>query len=120
VLGLAFKAGTDDLRESPAVTLVKRLLGEGYRVRIVDPFVSKAWLMGTNLAYIQATIPHFESLLVDDPVAALESAELAVITYATPEFSDVLAAAPAGLRIIDLAGQFLAPPEGLEYRGLAW
>jgi GDP-mannose 6-dehydrogenase len=120
VLGLAFKAGTDDLRDSPAVSLVKRLLGEGCRIRVFDPFVSKAWIMGTNLAYVQATIPHFESLLIEDPAAALQSAELAVITYATPEFATILAAGHDGLRVLDLAGQFTEAPEGREYHGLAW
>ena len=65
VLGLAFKPDTDDLRESPAVPLVKRLLGEGCEVRIYDRDVNKARLMGTNLAYIRANLPHFEALLVD-------------------------------------------------------
>ena len=67
VFGLAFKSETDDLRESPAVPLVKRLLGEGCEIRIYAPDVNEARLMGTNLAYIREHIPHFEHLLVDDP-----------------------------------------------------
>jgi GDP-mannose 6-dehydrogenase len=121
VLGLAFKPGTDDLRESPAVILVKRLLGEGCEVRIYDPAVYQARLMGTNLAYIQYNLPHFEALLVPEPQQALEEfAELVVVTHATPEFSQILLKLPKEIRILDLAGVFTESPKEFEYHGIAW
>jgi GDP-mannose 6-dehydrogenase len=106
VFGLAFKPGTDDLRESPAVLLVKRLLGEGREVKIYDSAVYKARLMGTNFAYIQRNLPHFEALLVPEPQQALENAELVVVTHATPEFRQMLSWVPKGTQILDLAGGY--------------
>ena len=96
VCGLAFKNGTDDLRESPAVALVKRLIGEGCEVRIFDPDVRKSHLVGTNLAYIRDHVPHFEGLLVDDPAEWLAWADVAVITYDSPDFTAALARTAGG------------------------
>lgn len=124
VFGLAFKPGTDDLRESPAVLLVKRLLGEGCEVKIYDSAVYQASLMGTNLAYIQRNLPHFQSLLVAEPHEALENADLAAITQSNPSFRQALLDAPEGIRILDLAGSFtseplLKPIQGGEYHDIA-
>ncbi len=120
VFGLAFKAGTDDLRESPAVPLVKRLLGEGCSVRIFDQPVQQARLMGTNLAYIRSHLPHFEALLTETAEEALEGAELVVVTQNAAEFRGILSDAPAGTRVLDLAGIFHEPPPGVETLGLGW
>lgn len=120
IFGLAFKAGTDDLRESPAVLLVKRLLGEGCEVKIYDKAVQQARLMGTNLAYIQRNLPHFEGLLVAEPQQALAGAEMVVLTYSTPEFREVLKEVPKGTKILDLAGVFTETVKEWDYHGLAW
>jgi GDP-mannose 6-dehydrogenase len=120
VFGLAFKSNTDDLRESPAVVLVKRLLGEGCSVKIYDKAVYEARLMGTNLAYIRQNLPHFEALLVPEYQQALEDAELVIVTHATPEFRQALLEAPKGVQILDLAGVFTQPVEDLNYHGIAW
>jgi GDP-mannose 6-dehydrogenase len=85
LLGLSFKAGTDDLRESPQVQLVKRLLGEGCQVQIWDPNVSLARLAGANRQYIEEVIPHIGSLLVRDLEQVLQTAEVVVLgTNAAP------------------------------------
>ena len=102
VLGLAFKVGTDDLRESPIVLLVKRLLGEGYQVRIYDEAVAKARLIGTNREYIQVHLPHFAELLTANASAALESAELVVLAHRTPEATLALRQVPQGIPVVDL------------------
>lgn len=120
VFGLAFKANTDDLRESPAIPLVKRLLGEGCAIRIFAPDVNKARLMGTNLAYIREHIPHFEDLLVDDPNSAAAWAEAVVVTHPQEQFIRALEQVPAAGRVIDLAGAFAERPQHLEYDGIAW
>ena len=120
VLGLAFKANTDDLRESPTVTLVKRLLGEGYQVKIYDSAVHQARLIGTNLNYIQKNIPHIQKLLVDTPEKAIADADMTVVTHNTAEIRRVLEQACSKTKILDLAGAFTKKPQDYEYEGLAW
>ena len=79
MLGLSFKAATDDLRESPQVQLVKRLLGEGRQVRIWDDNVSLGHLIGSNRQYIEEVIPHIGSLLATSVAEVLKDAEVVVI-----------------------------------------
>ena len=64
LVGLTFKAGTDDLRESPAVELAERLIGKGFDVRIYEPSVAPGKLHGTNLAFVERSIPHIWKLLL--------------------------------------------------------
>jgi GDP-mannose 6-dehydrogenase len=119
VLGLAFKPGTDDLRESPGVVLCKRLIGEGCKVRIFDRAVSAARLTGTNLAYIREKLPHLESLLEASPQDAIRDAELVAVTYASPEFADALTTAPTDAVVFDLARMLPAVSSGLRFDDIA-
>lgn len=119
VLGLSFKAGTDDLRESPLVALVERLIGRGYDVRILDPNVSFASIHGANRAYIEREIPHIMSLMVDDMDALLEHAEVVVVGNHTPEFEEVLTARRPDQRVIDLV-RITHDPAVAAYQGIAW
>src|SRR6202012_3528332 len=76
LFGLAFKQGTDDLRESPFVLLAERLIGKGFEISIFDRSVQVARLTGSNRAYIEREIPHLERLLAPEPEAALDGAGL--------------------------------------------
>jgi GDP-mannose 6-dehydrogenase len=81
LLGLAFKAGTDDLRESPLLELAKRLIGEGMELSIHDAFVSLAKLHGTNRAFLEQKLPHITRLLRDSVEEATDGAEVVVIGH---------------------------------------
>ena len=102
VLGLAFKAGTDDLRESPMVTLIERLLGRGFQVAIYDQQVQRARVMGTNREYIEREIPHIWELMRDSVETLVEWAEVLVVGAAWPEVRDLGSRVREGQRIVDL------------------
>src|SRR5262249_7786454 len=102
VVGLAFKPGTDDLRESPVVTLVESLIGKGRELRILDRNVSYAKLMGANKRYIEAEIPHIATLLCDDVETVVEHAEVLVIGCATEDASKALGLVGPDCVVVDL------------------
>jgi GDP-mannose 6-dehydrogenase len=121
LFGLAFKQGTDDLRESPFVLLAERLIGRGYDLRIYDRFVQVARLMGANRNYIDKEIPHLERLMVTSPEAALSTSRIAVIGHVAPEDRPVLLAGLSGHIVIDLGGmEALRTVPGVVYEGLCW
>jgi GDP-mannose 6-dehydrogenase len=88
LLGCAFKAGTDDLRESPYVILAERLMGKGCSIRIFDHNVRLSMLMGANREYIHATIPHIANLMVGSAGEAIEDADIVILTARSPEYVD--------------------------------
>jgi GDP-mannose 6-dehydrogenase len=102
VVGLSFKPGTDDLRESPLVTLVETLIGKGCDVRILDRNVSIAKLIGANRRYIEEEIPHISSLMCDNVAALLAHAEVVVIGNADEQATQALAGADSRRIVIDL------------------
>jgi GDP-mannose 6-dehydrogenase len=121
LFGLAFKLGTDDLRESPFVLLAEKLLGKGYDLRIYDRFVQVARLMGSNRTYIDREIPHLERLMVISPEAALSGTKIAVIGHIAQEDRPALLASLAGHVVIDLVGLAdLRAHPGISYEGLCW
>jgi GDP-mannose 6-dehydrogenase len=121
LFGLAFKQGTDDLRESPFVLLAERLLGRGYDLRIYDRSVHSARLIGSNRAYIDREIPHLERLIVASPAAALSGANVAIVGHVGPEDRQDLLDALCGHLVIDLAGlPDLRRCAGITYQGLCW
>ncbi|HVO02086.1 MAG TPA: nucleotide sugar dehydrogenase [Candidatus Cybelea sp.] len=119
MIGLSFKGGTDDLRESPAVGLAERLFGKGYDLKIFDANVNYSKLMGSNLAYIQQHIPHLSERLTDDLRAVAEHGDTIVITH-----SDLGGAGFPALRaeqtVIDLVRLPAAQAAGGRYIGLCW
>jgi GDP-mannose 6-dehydrogenase len=102
VVGLSFKPGTDDLRESPMVSLVETLIGKGCEVRILDGNVALGRLVGANRRYIEQEIPHISALMCDDVETLLRHAQVLVIGNAGPEAARVLAAAEPVHTVIDL------------------
>ena len=122
MLGLSFKPGTDDLRESPIAALVEILVGKGHEVAIYDREVLLARLHGSNRAYIEQTIPHISRLMKPSVDSALEDAELIVIAKRSPEYTEPLRRFSNGHRVIDLASLFAGPiQEGRgHYEGICW
>jgi len=102
LLGFSFKAGTDDLRESPIVILAEALLGKGYQLRIYDRNVSIARLVGANKEYIEHQIPHLSSLLCDTIDEVLDGSDVIVVGNAAPEFADAVARCREDQTVIDL------------------
>ena len=90
-LGLSFKAGTDDLRNSPAVSVIEALLGKGCDMKIYDKNINLAMLTGTNKEYIDSRIPHLASLLTDDPESLIEKSDVIVVNTKEPEFAKLVA-----------------------------
>src|ERR1035437_3497035 len=85
-LGLSFKAGTDDLRNSPAVTVIEALLGKGCDITIYDKNINLAMLTGTNKVYINSRIPHLATLLITDPVQLINECDVIIINTKETEF----------------------------------
>lgn len=120
VLGLAFKADTDDLRESPAVPLVEALIGRGYEVRVHDEQIQLDKLVGANREYVLTRLPHVVDLLVNDPANAVDDADLVIIAQANTRFNATVRALRAGQTVLDLAGNARGVTTDAIYRGLAW
>lgn len=91
LIGLSFKPGTDDLRESPLVELAERLIGKGFELTIYDPVVSESRLVGANLEYVEQHLPHLSALLSDDLTAVVEHAEVCVVGARVPGLDEHLA-----------------------------
>jgi GDP-mannose 6-dehydrogenase len=120
VLGFSFKAGTDDLRESPLVDLIERLIGKGYELRVFDRNVSLANLQGANRAYIESEIPHVASLMCDTIEEVVAASDVVVIGNGAPEFVGVTEMATADQTIIDLVRLGPAIPTHPGYEGIGW
>src|SRR5246500_5713917 len=122
LLGLSFKAATDDLRESPQVQLAKRLLGEGRELKIWDDNVSLGHLLGSNREYIEHTIPHIGSLLENDLETALSHAEVVVIGTRGIDRATLSRQIQPGQIVIDLVN--LEKARRIEhngsYEGICW
>ena len=120
VLGFSFKAGTDDLRESPVVELIERLIGKGYELRIYDRNVSLAALTGANRDYILNLIPHISRLMVDSIDAVLEHAEVLVVGNNATEFRDAVARSRPEQTVVDLVRVMSEVPSKAGYDGICW
>jgi len=120
LLGLSFKSNTDDLRESPNVELAERLIGKGFDVRIYDPVVNPARLIGANRRHVESKLPHLGRLLTHEPAEALRGADVAVVSTAERAVLDALLTIPPP-HVIDISGRLGREVESLPgYEGLGW
>jgi len=121
LLGLSFKAGTDDLRESPLVSLIEMLIGKGMNVSIYDREVTRARLIGANKAYIEREIPHIWSLMRSDVGEVIEASDVVVIGNGSKEFSGVRSQLRHDQTVVDLVRAFGAiRSDGVSYQGICW
>jgi GDP-mannose 6-dehydrogenase len=120
VLGFSFKAGTDDLRESPLVEVIERLLGKGYDVRLYDRNVRIASLVGANKDYILNKIPHISRLMVDTIDQVLGHAQTIVIGNGSEEFRDVAERLSEGQVIVDFVKLGDRRSDNSSYDGICW
>jgi GDP-mannose 6-dehydrogenase len=119
-LGLSFKAGTDDLRNSPAVTMVETLMGKGYDVTIYDKNVHLSRLTGTNKEYIDGRIPHLSRVMVAHLDELVDNADVIVVNNREKEYIDVLLETESPAAIVDM----VRLPEPIRtrnnYYGINW
>src|SRR5215471_13123355 len=121
MLGFSFKAGTDDLRESPMVTLAEMLIGKGVCLRIYDRNVSLARLVGANKQYIEEQIAHLSSLMVSSIDELIEQCDVIIVGNQAPEFAEALSRVRDDQIVIDLVRLPVTPAQQpKDYRGLCW
>jgi GDP-mannose 6-dehydrogenase len=120
VLGLSFKSGTDDLRESPMVALIETLIGKGMKLSIYDRDVELARLFGANKEYIEREIPHISSLMCGDLNRVIEQAEVVIIGKKEDEFRALAERMNNGRIVIDLVRLFDVQDNRPPYQGICW
>ena len=120
ILGFSFKAGTDDLRESPMIEIIERLTGKGYDVRVYDKNVQVARLVGANRDFILNRIPHISRLMVDNIDAVLQHAETIVIGNKSTEFESVPQRLHTGQCLVDFVRISNYRGNNGEYSGICW
>ena len=119
VLGFSFKAGTDDLRESPMVTLIETLIGKGFQLAIYDRHVLLARLFGANKEYIEREIPHISQLMRAGIEEVLESSDVIIVGNKAEEFRAIESRLRGDQQVIDLVRLFDKTSDG-SYQGICW
>jgi len=120
LLGLSFKAGTDDLRESPTVTLIETLIGKGMKIGIYDRDVSLARLFGANKEYIEREIPHISQLMRESIREVLDDAEVLIVGNKAEEFRQIESELRGDQVLIDLVRLFDDRKTDGSYQGICW
>jgi GDP-mannose 6-dehydrogenase len=120
-LGLSFKGGTDDLRESPIVEVIEAMIGKGFDIKIYDRHVSLAKLMGANREYIEKEIPHLSRLMSESMDDVMRHADIIIISNRGEGFAQAAASAQSHQTVIDLVRIVNDAPENAgTYYGLCW
>ena len=120
ILGFSFKAGTDDLRESPIIEIIERLIGKGYDLRIYDRNVRMASLVGANRDFILNRIPHISKLMVGGVDAILDHAQTVVIGNKDPEFASVSTQLREHQNLVDFVRITSQRSNNGKYDGICW
>jgi GDP-mannose 6-dehydrogenase len=120
VLGFSFKAGTDDLRESPMVALIETLIGKGMQLAIYDRDVQLARLFGANKEYIEREIPHISQLMCATAAEVIEHAEVLIIGNKAEEFREAAGKLRSDQTLIDLVRLFDGRTSDAAYQGICW
>jgi GDP-mannose 6-dehydrogenase len=120
ILGFSFKAGTDDLRESPMVNVIERLLGKGYDIRVYDKNVNMARLIGANRDYLLNLIPHISSLMAETLDEVLDHAEVLVIGNKSAEFDGIVDRVRPDQVVVDLVRIAPLTTQEGKYYGICW
>jgi GDP-mannose 6-dehydrogenase len=120
ILGFAFKGGTDDLRESPVVSLIETLIGKGYKLSLYDSNVSYARLLGKNKEYIETHVPHMVDLIKETVEQVCQESEVIVIGTKSSEFAEVFDLASPDQTIIDLVRLDRNRITEQNYVGICW
>jgi GDP-mannose 6-dehydrogenase len=120
-LGLSFKEGTDDLRGSPIIDILEKLLGKGFDVRIYDKNVQMSKLVGANREFILQRIPLISRFIFDDVRDVIANSDLIVVVNDDAGFRSVLDEIPRDKIIYDLVNiSFRGRSENPNYHGIAW
>jgi GDP-mannose 6-dehydrogenase len=119
MVGLAFKPNTDDMRESPFVSVAKSLVGEGATVKIFDPCVNPEQLIGANKEQVRRALRHLEDLLVSS-LDELNDCDVVLINHATVDVEQVNAWLGRGIKVIDLANIAEVDRSQEGYEGIYW
>lgn len=120
LIGIAFKPGTDDLRDSPALRLAARLVADGYELRIFDPIVRMHTLIGANLFHMQRLLPNLGDFLDEELNRVLNHGSVWVIAHAEPVVHQRILTHTPKAPMIDLSGQFARDASHFSYTGLCW
>lgn len=122
VLGLSFKAGTDDLRESPIISLIRQLWQDGLEVSVYDPDVNPDVILGGNLEYLRRQLPQINQILRTDIQDVINGSQTLVISQKRPEFTTILKELDSNVAILDLVRLSEQPtlPGVANYEGLSW
>ena len=120
VLGLSFKAGTDDVRESPIVVLIETLIGKGYSIAIYDEEVSLAKLYGANKRYLEESIPHITSLMKSSVPEVIEKSDIVIVSKHTERFRKEIACLNHDTFVVDLVRILPDLDERTSYEGICW
>lgn len=119
-LGISFKRGTDDVRESPFIEIVERLIGKGREVRIFDSNVQMARLIGANRDYLLAALPHIAELMVPEIADVIDWAEVIVVTTDDPVYKAALAKVRQDQILLEFSNLKLQTDVAVRPRGFLW